>query len=167
MLKSMLLVGSVGIGSLYWQQRWRYIVIHHSAGAFGDIAFLQEVHRQRQAQDPIDAIPYHYVNGNGNGLGMGEIANDSRGELHIWGAHVSGNNTDRNFRGIGICLIGNYDVTTVPEPQYLALVGLTRTLMSRYAILPGNVAGHGRIAGEATRCPGKFFPMQRFMRDIS
>jgi len=36
-----------------------YIVIHHSAGEHGNIEFLKQVHRERQANDPIDAIPYH------------------------------------------------------------------------------------------------------------
>jgi len=68
------LASTAAIGSLYWPNRWNYIVIHHSAGDYGNIPFLQKVHRQRQSRDPIDAIPYHYVIGNGNGMKMGEVA---------------------------------------------------------------------------------------------
>ena len=66
---------SFGTGALYWPHRWNYIVIHHSAGDFGNIEFLQQVHRERQSKDPIDAIPYHYIIGNGNGLELGELQN--------------------------------------------------------------------------------------------
>lgn len=153
-------------GAYYWSTRWRYITVHHSAGSHGDIAFLQQVHRERQWRDPIDAIPYHYVIGNGNGMGMGEIASDWRRYYGIWGAHVSARNRDRNLRGIGICLIGNFELTPVPPRQYEVLVSLTRQLMAQYAIPPQNVAGHGHIPGEQTQCPGRLFPMERFLREI-
>ena len=103
------LVGVTSVGAIYWPRRWNYIVVHHSAGDFGTIEFLQRVHRDRQPGDPIDAIPYHYVIGNGNGLGLGEIASDWREEYDIWGAHLSGHNTTRNFLGLGICLVGNFE----------------------------------------------------------
>jgi N-acetyl-anhydromuramyl-L-alanine amidase AmpD len=154
-----------GVG-WYWAERWKYIVIHHSAGNFGDIPFLQQVHRERQSKDPIDAIPYHYVIGNGNGLNMGEIASDWRQNFDIWGAHVSPRNHDWNLRGIGICLIGNYENHQLPEQQYSALVKLTTTLMQRYAISAEHVNGHGLIEGERTKCPGKHFPFARFRKDI-
>ena len=163
---SSLALGAASLGGLYWTHRWRYIVIHHSAGAYGTIELLQRVHRQRQAGDPIDAIPYHYVIGNGNGLALGEVASDWRGHFHIWGAHVSGNNSRRNFFGIGICLIGNYEERAVSPRQLQALVDLTRGLMRRYGIPRQNVAGHGMIPGESTKCPGKYFPFERFRASL-
>lgn len=159
----------VGIttGALYWPIRWNYIVIHHSGGSYGNIPFLKKVHRERQGNDPIDAIPYHYVIGNGNGLGLGEIAHGWRESYNVWGAHVSGNNLDRNVRGIGICLIGNFEKVAVPDEQYLAAVKLTRKLREKYAIPLENIAGHGYIPGESTKCPGRHFPMEKFLLDIT
>ena len=156
------IAGAIGAGALYWPHRWNYIVIHHSAGNFGTIDFLQEVHRDRQRGDPIDAIPYHFVIGNGNGLGMGEIASDWRRDLNIWGTHVSANNMAKNFLGLGICLIGNFEENELPDRQFDALVTLTRSLMGRYRISPQNVDFHGKIGGETTKCPGKLFPYERF-----
>ena len=52
-------------------------MIHHSAGNFGNIEFLQKIHRQRQSKDLIDAFPHHYIIGNGNGLKMGEVLSDN------------------------------------------------------------------------------------------
>ncbi len=166
LVSSVALLSASGLGAAWWLRRWRYIVIHHSAGNYGTIEFLQQVHRERQASDPIDAIPYHYVIGNGNGLAMGEVASDWRNEYNLWGAHVSRNNRDRNIRGIGICLIGNYDVNPVPDAQYTALLRLTKQLMWRYDINTDSINGHGLIAGESTRCPGQHFPMARFLRDL-
>ena len=97
LLTSGALLGVAATGVFYWPNRWKYIVIHHSASDHGTIEFLQRVHRERQSGDPIDAIPYHYVIGNGNGLGMGEVASDWRQERNIWGTHVSANNRTRNF----------------------------------------------------------------------
>ena len=158
---------AIGACAWYWPNRWKHIVIHHSAGDFGTIDFLQEVHRDRQSGDPIDAIPYHYVIGNGNGLGMGEIASDWRQEYDIWGTHVSANNMSKNFLGIGICLIGNFEESEVPEQQFEALVTLTKSLMRGYDIPAGNVRFHGKIEGESTKCPGRNFPFERFRGAIA
>lgn len=161
------ILGTAAVGGFYWKHRWKYIIIHHSAGSGGDIEFLQKVHRQRQPGDPVDAIPYHYIIGNGKGLGLGEIASDWRQSCHLWGSHVSSSNLDRNFRGIGICLIGNYETRTVPPEQYSALVKLTKGLMRNYNIAVENINGHGMIEGESTKCPGKYFPMAKFRKDIA
>ena len=161
------LITAIGGGWFFWQRRWKYIVIHHSAGDYGNLEFLQQVHRERQKGDPIDAIPYHYIIGNGNGMEMGKVVAGWRTQYDIWGMHVSARNIDRNFRGIGICLIGNFEYHKVPGKQYLALVELTKTLMRTYDIKLENINGHGLIAGEATKCPGKNFPIKQFLEDIS
>ena len=166
LITSSLVLGAAGLGGVYWANRWKYIVIHHSAGSYGTIDLLQRVHRQRQANDPIDAIPYHYIIGNGNGLRLGEVASDWRQALDLWGAHVSANNVERNFLGIGICLIGNLEKAPVPPQQFQALVALTRRLMVRYDIAPANVTGHGMLDGEVTKCPGQYFPMEAFKRAL-
>jgi len=167
LLASGALVSSAGAGAIYWPNRWKFIVIHHSAGNYGTIEFLQQVHRERQRGDPIDAIPYHYVIGNGNGLGMGEIASDWRQEFDIWGTHVSANNKARNFLGIGICLVGNFEEADVPARQFDALVSLSKSLMRDYEISPDNVAFHGLIDGESTKCPGRRFPFEKFRTAIA
>jgi N-acetyl-anhydromuramyl-L-alanine amidase AmpD len=159
--------GLITSGAAYWHHRWKYIVIHHSAGNYGNIEFLQRVHRERQAKDPIDAIPYHYVIGNGNGLVEGEVVSDWRNEYGIWGAHVSARNSDHNLRGIGICLIGNFERKNVSDIQYNALVKLTKKLMREHNILAQNVSGHRFVKGERTKCPGKMFPMEKFRKDIA
>lgn len=158
--------GALLAGGYHWKTRWKYIVVHHSAGNYGNISFLKRVHDERQANDPIKAIPYHYVIGNGNGLGLGEVASDWRQEWGLWGAHLSAKNIYKNYRGIGICLIGNYDTQQVPPLQYASLLRLTKKLIAQYDISADNSAGHGGVEGEQTHCPGKNFPMARYLQDI-
>lgn len=152
-------------GAVWWPRRWRYIVVHHSGGNFGDLEFLRRVHRERQAHDPVDMIPYHFVIGNGNGMRMGEVTETERWGNTIWGAHVR--SVDRNLRGIGICLIGNFETHEVPEAQYQALVGLVRTLKAAHNIKDSDVSLHGETPGEQTLCPGRNFPRELFFRDVA
>ncbi len=150
----------------YWTKRWDYIVIHHTAGHYGNIEHLQDIHDQRQSKEPIRAISYHYIIGNGNGMADGEIASDIRKKYNLWGVHVSGNNKDKNFRGLGIAIVGNLDKKEMTHKQYNSLVKLTSELMQEYNISHENVVFHGKIPGESTKCPGQFFPYERFKRDI-
>lgn len=151
---------------IYWPNRWNYIVIHHSAGNYGNIEHLQNIHDQRQSKELIHAISYHYIIGNGNGMEDGKVGSDIRKKFNIWGVHVTKNNWDRNFRGLGICIIGNLDKNTMTSNQYESLIELTIELMEEYNIDFENVGFHGKIPGESTKCPGKFFPYEKFEKDI-
>ncbi|MEO1048991.1 MAG: peptidoglycan recognition family protein [Bacteroidota bacterium] len=150
----------------YWPRRWKYIVIHHSAGSYGNIEHLQQVHRDRQPNDPIDAIAYHYIIGNGNGLEDGKVDSDFRKQYNIWGGHVRATNADKNFRGIGICIIGNLDEKDMTQAQFNSLVRLTKELMSKYGIRKENILFHGEIEGEYTKCPGAKFPRKKYLNQL-
>ena len=159
--------GALLVGTpVYWVARWQYITIHHSGGSFGDIESLRRVHRERQPNDPVDEIPYHFLIGNGNGLPLGQVVATGRWNLRIWGAHLSAGNIDRNFRSIGICLVGNFETADVPDRQYQAAVDLTRDLAERYRIARDRVTLHGHTPGESTGCPGQNFPREQFFRDV-
>ncbi len=161
-------LGSLALAGLplYWFNRWDYLTIHHSAGASGDLALLRRVHRQRQAGDPVNEVPYHFLVGNGKGIEAGAVVPSERWSLRLWGAHVSARNPDRNFRSIGICLIGNFQNTAPSADQYDATITLCRDLMRRFDIAAERVTLHGETPGEATLCPGKLFPRSEFFKDI-
>lgn len=165
-LSSLGILGVLGLAAVFTVKRWRYIVIHHSAGQFGNVAFLDEVHRQRQPYDPIDSMAYHFVIGNGHGLALGEVAHGIRWQKGLWGAHVSARNHRYNIRGIGICLIGNYHEHPLPEEQYSALLDLVRGLAQSHGIPTSRIFTHGGLKGERTACPGQYFPYRRFAGDI-
>ena len=96
---------------------------------------------------------------------MGKVVETDRAKAHLWGAHVS--RRKRNVFALGICLVGNFDETTVPDEQLASAISLTRSLMSKYGIPAENVTLHGETEGESSRCPGKNFPKEQFMRGIS
>lgn len=158
--------GLAACGLLYGLHRWKYIIIHHSAGSSGDLKLLQKVKQQRQGRTLLKSMAYHFAIGNGKGMNLGQVVHDLRWNFGLWGTHVSVRNAHLNLSGIGICLIGNYETRPIPEQQYSALVNLTTKLMKKYQIPPENVLRHGAIKGEKTLCPGKYFPKNRFQKDI-
>ncbi len=156
----------LALALIYWPRRWQYIVIHHSAGKFGNIEHLQKVHSERQPNDPIDAIAYHYIIGNGHGLEDGAIDSDLRKRYNLWGVHVRSVNFDKNFLGIGICVVGNLDKDEITDKQFASLVELTKELMANHGIKEEHVLFHGEIEQEQTACPGKHFPKKRFLEAL-
>ena len=92
------------------------------------------------------------------------MVSTARWRFRVWGAHLSAGNIDRNFRGIGICLVGNFETAEVPEVQFQAAVSLSRDLMRRFGISHDRLTLHGHTAGETTLCPGRKFPRERFLR---
>ncbi|NSX54091.1 peptidoglycan recognition protein family protein [Parasulfitobacter algicola] len=166
-----ILIGGLSVAatagvSLGLISRWQYLVIHHSAGRFGDEAALKDIHRQRQPNDPIDMVPYHFLIGNGNGIGLGKVVETERWKRGVWGAHMSSNNLDRNVRGIGVCLIGNFHIGKLDDTQFNAAVMLCRTLMQEHDIILENVSLHGDTRGEASLCPGQHFPKDHFFQAL-
>lgn len=161
-------LGGIGLGTGAWAvtSRFSSIVIHHSGGATGDPELLIRVHRDRQPNDPIDMIPYHFVIGNGRGMKAGEVHATRRWRWRLWGAHLSARNTMRNVNSIGICLIGNFETARVGDQQFEALVNLCQDLMQRYGIPITEVGFHGDTPGEHTACPGKNFPKQALLRAL-
>src|SRR5687768_2742714 len=85
--------------------RWRWIIGHHSAIKYGNLAVYDREHRRR---GKMDGLGYHFVIGNGIDSGDGEIEIGPRWLEQIRGGHVA---TDEfNISGIGICVIGNFEI---------------------------------------------------------
>ena len=162
-------LGLVGLGAALAASpvRFDHIVIHHSGGGSGDPQMLRQVHRERQPNDPIDAIPYHFVIGNGRGMTDGEVYASSRWRWRLWGAHLSARNTRLNVSAIGICVIGNFETAQMSAAQFAALSDLCRHLMASFGIPVGNIGFHGHVPGEATACPGRNFPRDRLIAALA
>ena len=147
------------------ESEWLYIVLHHSATESGSVAAIHAEHRSRRdgAGNPWLGIGYHFVIGNGNGMADGEVAATFRWNEQIHGAHSG--HAVFNARGIGVCLIGNFDRSRPTERQLSAVKRLTRVLAKRHRIIPDRVVGHSDV--RATSCPGTHFPMDEVRRAIS
>jgi N-acetylmuramoyl-L-alanine amidase len=133
-----------------------YIIIHHSATAQGDAETFRRAHKAKGWRD----IGYHYVIGNGTYSGDGEVET-GRPENES-GAHCSADGM--NFKSIGICLVGNFDIDKPSIAQMEALEILCRDIMARYKIPVSKVLGHGEV--DATNCPGKNFDMAAFRKRL-
>jgi hypothetical protein len=142
-------------GPADWKPRapardWKWIVIHHSATPTGSMNFFDKEHRAKG----WDGVGYHFVIGNGTSTGDGQVETTPRWPAQKWGAHAKTVDNRYNEQGIGICLVGNFDVERPSPNQMKNLSRLVSYLMQTYRIAPQNVIGHRDT--KATECPGKF-----------
>jgi len=151
---------------------WRYIIIHHSATEDGKIRsdfdtikrfhtsyrYRDEIITKQQAEElikqgkrvvlPWRDIGYHFVIEYENNV----LKVKQGRELTDSGAHCIG----MNNKGIGICLVGNFDIAEPVEEQYAALADLVFDLMRKYNIPLRNVRPHSFYATYKSCCGSKF-----------
>ncbi|HEY8909018.1 MAG TPA: peptidoglycan recognition family protein [Desulfosporosinus sp.] len=142
---------------------WQKIVIHHTASPIEvrrsgknvpvDAAMIREWHKTKGWSD----IGYHFI-----------IMPDGRCEegrpLYRPGAHCSVGN--RNFIGIGLCLVGNFSETEVPDAQLVGAVNKVVQLMEAFKLGIKGVELHRDVPGAATECPGRHFPADVLLKKL-
>lgn len=128
---------------------WQWIVVHHSATPNGCASAFDREHRNKG----WDELGYHFVIGNGTLTRDGQIEVGSRWPKQKWGAHAKTADQQFNNFGIGICLVGNFEVERPSQAQLQSLARLTAYLMSTYHIPADRVIGHGQT--KPTDCPGR------------
>lgn len=128
---------------------WRWIVIHHSDTKTGSAAAFDRYHKDVHHWDELG---YHFVIGNGTGSRDGQVEVGPRWSKQKWGAHAGVK--EFNELGIGICLVGDFDITRPTPAQMQSLTQLTAWLMVSYHIPASHVIGH-RDA-KSTNCPGRY-----------
>jgi hypothetical protein len=140
-------------------RRWREIVVHHSAGEYGNLEFIDRVHRDERGWRMAG---YHFIIGNGTGSADGEIEAGPRWLTQEIGSHCRGHNRT----AIGICLVGNFDVEghRPSEAQLHAAAQLTAQLALVFEIPRQSILVHREIDGALTACPGRHFPIDGFYR---
>lgn len=140
------------------ESSWEFIIIHHSATESGSVDSIDQEHRRRKDSvgNPWLGIGYHFVIGNGNGMTDGVVEPTFRWNEQIHGAHSG--NAVFNSRGIGICLIGDFEKTSPTNAQLKSVRELVKVLASRHRITRENLMGHASV--KATACPGKHFPLK-------
>ncbi|MEX2113774.1 MAG: peptidoglycan recognition family protein [Pirellulales bacterium] len=143
---------------------WKFIVLHHSATGTGDVASIDQAHRQQKDSQgrPWLGIGYHFVVGNGHAMGDGEVQATFRWREQLAGAHAG--TREYNEHGIGICLIGNFEDHAPTTKQIDAARDLVRRLAERHAIPRERIVRHQEI--QATACPGRQFPWEQVLLDV-
>ncbi len=133
-------------------KRWRYIVVHHSATKGGSAASF---HRYHVNHNGWRSLGYHFVIPNGIDAPDGEIEVGPRWRGQQTGAHTGGTpGNEYNERGIGICLVGNFNAGYPTRAQLRALETLVADLAARYGIPAYRIIGHRDAPGTSTSCPG-------------
>jgi N-acetylmuramoyl-L-alanine amidase len=140
--------------------KWNWIVIHHSATSVGGAARFDRMHRTVQHWDELG---YHFVIGNGSDTADGQVEVGTRWPKQKWGAHAKTPDNQFNERGIGICLVGNFDQARPSEAQLRSLARLVAHLQKTYRIPADRIIGHSDT-GKPTDCPGRNFQLARVRR---
>ncbi|MEK7483316.1 MAG: peptidoglycan recognition family protein [Planctomycetota bacterium] len=139
--------------------RWKYIVIHHSASAIGNASIFHEEHLKRG----WDGLGYHFVIGNGQGSLDGAIEIGFRWKEQKHGAHAG--DTEYNQHGIGICLVGNFEETSMTSKQRESLRLLLKTLTRQCQISEEHIVGHSTVKS-TTLCPGKYCSIEEIRNNL-
>ncbi|MBU1061464.1 MAG: N-acetylmuramoyl-L-alanine amidase [Candidatus Omnitrophica bacterium] len=143
---------------LYPSRKWDYIIIHHSATDVGNALSFDYTHSNKRLWK---GLGYHFVIDNGtSGKQDGQIEISPRWLHQDNGAHCKADTM--NYRGIGICLVGNFNGDRVTQVQMESLVYLVNELKKYYHIPNSHILGHGQVKGANTDCPGKRFPWSTF-----
>jgi len=147
--------------SLFPSNKWKYIIIHHSATDEGSSLQFHRYHQNKGWK----SIGYHFVIDNGK-------SNKPDGFIEItprWlsqenGAHCKA--SQMNSKAIGICLVGNFNNNELTDEQMDSLVYLVDKLRKYYKIPAKRVLKHREVQGSNTDCPGKIFPWDWFKKKL-
>ena len=136
-------------------REWEFIVLHHTATSEGDVAVIDKEHQKRKdsSGEPWRGIGYHFLIGNGKGMKDGEVEPTFRWKEQADGAHAG--SLKHNERGIGICLVGNFNKTAPTKKQLASLKKLMDWLREETGIPDERVLKHSDI--KTTACPGMKF----------
>lgn len=147
---------------LYPSRKWDYIIIHHSATDVGNALNFDNAHIKKRWK----GLGYHFVIDNGTaGKKDGQIEVSPRWIHQEDGAHCKANGM--NYRGIGICLVGNFSEDYVGPNQMESVVFLVNQLKDYYNISNSRILGHGQVKDAQTECPGTKFPWPEFRRRLN
>jgi len=121
-----------------------YLIIHHTATDRDRTTF--EAVRQYHIRKGWGDIGYHYFITADGTLWKG------RAESEV-GAHAQADGM--NFKSIGICLTGNFEVERPTDAQITTLETTLERLRAEYSISREQVLGHQEVPNAHTLCPGK------------
>lgn len=144
------------------KRQWKWIVIHHSATSEGGAVRFDKGHKAKG----WDALGYHFVIGNGTDTADGLVEVGSRWPIQKHGAHAKTPDNRYNDYGIGICLVGNFDVSRPSAKQLASLTKLVAYLADKYHIAQADIIGHS-MTGKSTDCPGKFMDIPAIRNSVA
>jgi len=142
---------------------WQKIVIHHSASptevrrSGKTVPVDVSIIREWQQTEGWSDIGYHFVI-------MPDGSCEAGRPLYQLGAHC--NVDQRNSIGIGVCLVGNFSETEVPEAQLSGLINKVVQLLTAFKLGVEDVELHRDLARVVTECPGRYFPADVMKQEL-
>lgn len=156
------------------KNQWKVIVVHHSDSAKATPQSMDRYHRQQRHWE--NGLGYHFVIGNGVNYPDGAVFVGDRWRRQIPGAHCASNDGRYfgvwrpdgffNEQGVGICLIGDFQVSQPTAKQLASLKELLRFLTRQCNIRPEHIYGHGEVTHK-TACPGERLNMAAIRRTMA
>jgi len=142
---------------------WKHVVVHHTATPVGTFQGIDRDHRERLHME--NGIAYHFLIGNGNGMKDGEIKASRRWREQLQGGHLK--SEQLNMISLGICLVGNFEISQPSSRQLQSLASLINYLLKRCQLGRSAVKTHQQINTVFTLCPGRKFPWKDLMGMIA
>ena len=142
------------------RNRWKHIVVHHSADSNNSIRGMEHYHRRVRRME--NGLAYHFVIGNGVKTTDGKIYVGDRWKRQIRGGHLA--SSALNEVAIGICLVGNFEKTLPTAKQRTSLMALVSHLRKRTGVPFSQVRTHRHINPKPTICPGRRFSLRSILR---
>ena len=141
------------------RNRWKHIVVHHSADSNNSIRGMEHYHRRVRRME--NGLAYHFVIGNGVKTTDGKIYVGDRWKRQIRGGHLA--SSALNEVAIGICLVGNFEKTLPTAKQRTSLKALVSHLRKRTGGPFSQVRTHRHINPKPTICPGRRFSLRSIL----
>ena len=145
------------------RNRWKHIVVHHSADSNNSIRGMEHYHRRVRRME--NGLAYHFVIGNGVNTTDGKIYVCDRWKRQIQGGHIG--SAALNEIAIGICLVGNFEKTLPTAKQKASLKALVSRLRSRTGIPYNRIYTHRQFHHhkklKSTICPGRRFSLRNIL----
>lgn len=137
------------------------IILHHSLTKDSGTVSWNAIRRYHIHELDWNDIGYHFgIEYMCDALGKGAYEILFGRMPNIQGAHTVGH----NYRSIGICFVGNYDIDEVPQEMWDLGVKLVAYLIDIYHMSVDNIFGHRDFANKT--CPGKNFSIIDFKDDV-
>lgn len=145
-----------------------YVIVHHSATKDGKTVNTRAIKKYHIRVKGWSNIGYHFLCervGDTYHIEVGRPMNEP-------GAHCRDGGF--NFKSIGVCMIGNFDLAEPPKDQLKLTYKLIQNIQNVLNIQNKNVIGHreaqalaGTLADRRTHCPGLKNDMVAFRRELS